>query len=89
MPGREQTCLDMTCGHDGPYLGAHVANSAGRSSTMLPNPRTAPRELVDHAVHQDGMECHDRLTTPACSTSGEQGHDVEPHPSSYASVDGS
>jgi hypothetical protein len=40
--GRERACLDMTRGHDGPYLGAHVANSVGRTGTVLPNPRMAP-----------------------------------------------
>jgi hypothetical protein len=40
--GREHACLDMTRGHDEPYLGAHVANSAGRTGTVLPNPCTTP-----------------------------------------------
>ena len=28
----------MTCGHDEPFLGAHVANSVEQANTMLPNP---------------------------------------------------
>ena len=28
----------MTRGHDGPYLGAHVADSVKQANTMLPNP---------------------------------------------------
>ena len=28
----------MTRGHDGPYLGAHVADSIEHANTVLPNP---------------------------------------------------
>ena len=40
-PGGKRARLDMTRGHDGPYLAAHIANSVGRASAVLPNPRTA------------------------------------------------
>jgi hypothetical protein len=40
--GREQAHIDTTRGRDEPFLGAHVANSAGRTGTVLPNPRTTP-----------------------------------------------
>ena len=40
-PGGKRARLDVTRGHDGSYLGAHVANSVGRVDAMLPNPRTA------------------------------------------------
>jgi hypothetical protein len=39
-PGREWARLDVTHGHDGPYLGAHVANSVRQANTVLSNPRT-------------------------------------------------
>jgi hypothetical protein len=42
MLGREQARLDVTRGHDEPYLGPQVTNSAKRTGTMLPSPRTAP-----------------------------------------------
>jgi hypothetical protein len=42
MSGREQARLDMTRGRNGPYLGAHVANSAGRIDTVMPIPCTTP-----------------------------------------------
>ena len=40
-PGMKRAHLDMTRGHDGPYLGGHVANSVGRAGAVLPNPYTA------------------------------------------------
>ena len=40
-PIEKRARLDMTRGHDGPYLGAHVVNSVGRAGAVLPNPRTA------------------------------------------------
>jgi hypothetical protein len=40
--GRERARLDMTHGHGGPYLGAHVCNNDRWTSVVLPNPRTAP-----------------------------------------------
>jgi hypothetical protein len=39
---REQACLDVTRGHDRPYLGAHITNSIGQTGTVLSNPRTFP-----------------------------------------------
>ena len=39
-PGKRLACLDVTCGHDGPYLRIHIKNSVGRAGTVLPNPRT-------------------------------------------------
>ena len=39
-PGGKRAHLDVTRGHDGPYLGAHVANSVGHPGAVLSNPRT-------------------------------------------------
>ena len=39
-PGKRLTRLDVTHGHDGPYLGIHIKNSVGRADAVLPNPRT-------------------------------------------------
>ena len=40
-PGGKRARLDVTHGHDRPYLGAHVANSVGHAGAVLPNPRMA------------------------------------------------
>jgi hypothetical protein len=42
MSGREQACLDMTHGHDEPYLGTYVTNNIEQANTMLHTPRTVP-----------------------------------------------
>ena len=39
--------------------------------------RPQAKTSTSHTVRWDGMERHDRLTTPAYGTSDEQGRDVE------------
>ena len=65
MPEKRLTHLDVTHGHDGPYLGIHIKNSVGRAGA------------VHHDVRRDGVERHDRQMTPAHGASDEQGHDME------------
>ena len=38
-PRKRLSHVDVTCGHDGPYLGIHIKNSVGRVCAILPNPR--------------------------------------------------
>ena len=40
MPGKRLARLDVTRGHDGPYLGIYIKNSVERVGAILPNPRT-------------------------------------------------
>ena len=39
-PRKRLARLDVTGGHDGPYLRIHIKNSVGRTGAVLPNPRT-------------------------------------------------
>ena len=45
-PGKRLVRLDVTRGHDGPYLRIHIKNSIGRAGVVLPNPRTDANRRV-------------------------------------------
>jgi hypothetical protein len=71
---RRQVHLDVIGGRPKLFLGTHVPNNVGRTSTMLLDPRVTPdRGSVDHTVCQEGMERRDQAVAPSYRTSDEQG----------------
>jgi hypothetical protein len=62
--------LDVTGDHHKLYLGTHVPNSVGQTSTVLLKPSAIPdRGSVDHTTCQEGMEHPGQVAVPAYRTS--------------------
>ena len=79
MPGKRLACLDITYGHDGPYLGIHIKKVSGVPVLFcLILVRTLTGASVHHDVRRDGVKRYDRQMTPTHGASDEQGHDKEP-----------
>ena len=53
--GKRLACLDVTHGHDGPYLVIHIKNSVRRAGAILPNPRMDADRRVSSPRHPPGQ----------------------------------